>query len=421
MNPAKFPADWREREASYAEVIKNHPDFPPLIALKIDVLRRGIRYTDASVRQVDPAIYATNRRYIFTEKSGATPVSLILRDGTSIFLTTENNSPVSAVNRDPYVIDYIDGRQVITDQGEIIEEVDFWRKPDYYDQITSSGVPMWQVVSARPQRLDISVNNHCHFWDKPRGGCKYCVAGAMFKQTKDLRPDTLTPQDVRETIAEALKQKGRYSAIMFTGGSILSGRELLDDEVDLYIEIIKAVGDNFAAARFPGQLISTAFNLRQLERIYRETKILCYTADIEVLNEEKFNWICPGKAEFIGFQEWKKRLFAAVDIFGRGYVNTGVVNGVELAAPHGFKSEAEALSAVTEEMEDLVAHGVGIAGGVWGLSPLAVFRNQLNPSLEYYVQVFQAADQLHKKYKIPPYMDDYRRCGSHPNTDLGRI
>ena len=55
---------------------------------------------------------------------------------------------------------------------------------------------------------------------------------------------------------------------------------------------------------------------------------MSYTADIEVLNEALFNRHCPGKAEWIGYREWKRRLAGAVGIFGRGRVNTGLVAGV---------------------------------------------------------------------------------------------
>lgn len=59
---------------------------------------------------------------------------------------------------------------------------------------------------------------------------------------------------------------------------------------------------------------------------------MSYTADLEVLDEKMFEWICPGKAHYVGYNNWKERLYQAVDIFGRGYVNTGIVSGIELAS-----------------------------------------------------------------------------------------
>ena len=66
------------------------------------------------------------------------------------------------------------------------------------------------------------------------------------------------------------------------------GKELLDDEVNLYIDILKRIGKNFGGKRFPSQLIGTAFNKNQLQRLHDETGLMSYTADIEVLNDELF-------------------------------------------------------------------------------------------------------------------------------------
>jgi hypothetical protein len=146
-----------------------------------------------------------------------------------------------------------------------------------------------------------------------------------------------------------------------------------------------------------------------------------YTPDLEVLNADKFRWICPGKEEFIGYEEWKRRLYYAVDIFGKGNVNTGIVGGVETATPYGFKTEEEALRYTLEEAEELAEHGVSCAASIWQASPGSIFKNQKTPSLDYFAKLMYGLDEIRRKYDIPPFIDDYKRCGSHPNTDLGRM
>ena len=410
--------NWRENEASFEQVAKENPLIPKLELLKIDVSRRGIKYTQKALEAVDPEIHQTELRYMFTEKSSLKPVSISFRDGNSITNILEAKEDAY---RTPYLIDVVDGKIVLVDNDEIIEEIHYWEKPDYYRKKTSKGTPMWQVVNARPQRLDVMPNDQCHFWDKPGGGCKYCWAAGGYNKFDAKTHCRLDLDDLRETIAEALKQPGRFSAVMFSGGTILSGEELCDDEVNMYIDVINAVGDNFKGERFPSQLIATSFNKKQLQKIYDNTKLMNYTADIEVLDAEKFAWICPGKNEFVGYHNWKQRLYDAVDVFGKGNVNSGFVGGVELAQPNGFKSEKEALAIVLDEAEDLYAHGVGLAGGVWVASDVSIFRNQITPSLDYFAKLFVGLDELRRKYNFNPYMDDYRRCGSHPNTDLGRM
>ena len=185
--------------------------------------------------------------------------------------------------------------------------------------------------------------------------------------------------------------------------------------------ILQRIGKNFGGKRFPSQLIGTAFNRKQLQRIHDETGLMSYTADIEVLNAELFDWICPGKSARIGYEEWKDRLYQAVDIFGRGYVNTGLVAGVEMAKPNGFTSEDESLGKVLEEAEELCRHGVSPVGCVWTVGPGSIFFNQETPSLEYYVRLSKGLDGLRRKYGISVDMDNYRRCGNHPDSDLSRI
>jgi len=410
----------RENELKFRDVVEKYPEIPKLIILKIDVQRRGVYYTQNALNKIDPTIYQVTGANIFFAALGArdqttksVPESLILRDGTTII------TDPTPLEQNPYIVDYRDGKFVLVDNDEIVEEVGFWEKPDFYGKLTSSGTPMDSIVFGRPQRLNITPSSYCHFW-KNDNGCKYCDLVPHLKEDGVIKKK-LTPQDAYETVREAIKQKGRYTNICMTMGSDINGKTPFDAEADYYIDILKAIGQNFEGRRFPSQIITTALNEEQLGRIYNETGLASYTSDIEVLNEELFNWICPGKAEWIGYKEWKRRLVAAVDIFGKGNVNTGIVGGVELAKPKGFKTEAEGLKHTLEEAEDLISKGVSVVYIVWVPRPLSFFKDQQNASLEYYVNLTIGLDKLRKKYGLEMDFDDYRRCGNHPNSDLLRV
>jgi hypothetical protein len=320
------------------------------------------------------------------------------------------------------VVDFIDGRLVVTDQGDVLDEVEYWPRPDYVTKLTSSGRPMWQILTPRPQRLDVNPYSYCHFWDDGQG-CRYCNIGSHYNRERKAndKPLKLDPRDVSEAVGEAVKQPGRFANIMLTGGSILSGDEQFDDEVAVYIEVLQAIGENFSTRRFPSQLIASAFSLDQLARIYENTGILTYTADIEVLDEEKFNWICPGKASKLGYREWKQRLVEAVGIFGRGHVNTGLVGGVELAGPNGFAREDDALDATLSEADDLASHGVATVQIVFGPAPGSQFSKQRPASLDFYIRLSVGLDEIRRRHGIHADMDNYRLCGNHPDSDLSRV
>ncbi|MBV4428059.1 radical SAM protein [Clostridium tyrobutyricum] len=409
----------KRNELTLKEVIDKYNDVSPFVIIKADVQRRSVIYTDRAIKAADKNVHQLQSRGIFFsigEKEDYFPVSLLLRDGTSIM-----TGPLPTA-KNPYVVDYIDGKFYITDNGEIVEEVEYWTKPDYYEKFTSRGTPMWHIATSRPQRIDIDPYSYCHFWDNGKG-CKYCNIGSNFNRNKiqNNKPARLDPQDVYETVKEALKEPGRLESVFLTAGSILSGDEIFDDEVNLYIDILQAIGENFKTKRFPSQMISSAFNEKQLQKIYENTGIMSFTSDIEVLDEEKFKWICPGKDKLIGYKEWKRRIIAAVDIFGRGNVNSGIVGGVELAKPYGFKDEDEAFRVILEEAEKFAEKGVSIVQCVWTPYPGSVFQNQENPSLEYYVKLSKSLDDIRRKYGLNIDMDNYRRCGNHPDTDLSRV
>lgn len=407
------------RELSFKEVIEKYPQVPRLIILKTDVQRRGVHYTDRALSVLDESIYQLRSPYIFGSRDAQVtsgPESLLLRDGTSIIADS------TPIDKNPYTVDLVDGKTVLVDNGEVLEEVEYWSKPDYYNKKTSTGIPMSFIASARPQRLNIFQSGFCHFWANDKG-CRYCDIVSHFKQQREELgiPPKLNSRDVAETIKEAVKEPGRFTGICLTAGSNTRGKEPFDEEVEYYIEILQAIGENFATQKFPSQLIATAFTEKQLARLYEETGLMSYTSDLEVLNEELFNWICPGKAEWVGYQEWKNRLIRAVDIFGRGNVSTGIVGGVELAKPNGFTSEDDALKSTLEEVEYLAGHGVNTVYIVWVPKPGSSFRDQQNPSLEYFVRLTKGIHEIRAKYNLSIDYDDYRRCGNHPDSDLARL
>jgi hypothetical protein len=413
---------WRDMEPALDEVIRRYPDVSPLVIIKTDVQRRGVTFTQAALDAVDPERDATLYRGIYTEKQDRLPNGFILRDGSTIITDLISGAhPEYNGGRTPYLVDIADGKTVLTDQGRIIEEVWYWPKPDYFDKTTSSGLPMWQALVARPQRVDINIYQNCDFWKEPGMGCKFCAIATTYHKNKDKKAEVLPYRDIVETVAEVLKQPGRLRMIQLCAGSILGGDELLDDEVKQYLELLDLLGELFTKKKILTQLIATAYNERQLRRLNDKTILTGYTADIEVLDEKLFNYICPGKAKYIGYEGWKERLYKATEIFGYGYVNTGIVSGVELIQPGGFNSEKEALEKCLAESEELARHGVSVAQTVFRIAPESYFRTQKAASLDYLIAFARGLYEQQRRYHLDVYFDDYRTCGNHPNTDLARI
>jgi hypothetical protein len=112
---------WRDLEPSLEEVKAKYSDVSPFIILKIDAQRRGALMTKRALEAVNPEKDAAFYRGINLESKGVIPYGFLLRDGTSVLCTIEDEAEASFVrSRDPYVIDVADGKPVLMDQGKIV-------------------------------------------------------------------------------------------------------------------------------------------------------------------------------------------------------------------------------------------------------------------------------------------------------------
>jgi hypothetical protein len=386
----------------FEETVHKYPDVPRFIILKLDIQRRKLVYTDRLIE------------YVGHNHPGPLP-PMILRDGTTVLAAPGEGF------QDPYTIDYVDGKIGIYDGETFIDETEFQPQPAFFSKQTSSGMPMWAIAGARPQRIEILTSRFCQFW-KEGLQCKFCFWNTMFKgRDGSLFKKTPDRQDVIETVQEALKEEGRFSQFVVTGGANQHGDEPFDDEVNQYIYVLQAIGENFSTRRFPSQVISSAFSKKQLKRIYDETGILSYCPDIEVWDEKLFKWMCPGKEKFIGRTNWMKSMFDAVEIFGEGNVYTNFVAGCEMVQPQGFKTEDAALKSNLEGCEYLAKQGVAMMGLVWAPSPGTVIQKQKQPSLDYYVRLAKGLHDIRAAYGLDVHSDDYKHCSNHADSDLCRI
>lgn len=391
-----------DRLTPFEETAQKFPDVPRFIILKLDIQRRGVTYTDRLIDFVQP------------KHPGPLP-PLMLRDGTTVLCLS------AEMGLERYVIDYVDRKISIFFGDTYIDEAELGPEPEFIYQETSRGTPMWCVAGApRPQRLDILISRFCQMW---KGGhqCKFCFWNTMFDARGAGVLPELNMQDVTETVHMALQEKGRFSQVMVTGGADPEGDTPFNREVDQYIRVLQAVGENFSGRRFPSQIISSAFTRKQLKRIYAETGILSYCPDIEVWDEEIFRWLCPGKEKYFGRKNWIRSMLDAVEIFGKGNVYTNFVAGCEMAQPNGFKTEEEALASNFEGCEYLAKNGISMMALVWNPIKGTGLHGQKQPSLDYYVRLAKGLHDIRASYGLHVHGDDYKHCSNHADSDLCRI
>ncbi len=401
---------------------EKYPDVPKSIILKLDLQRRGVIFTDATSDATCAPYYRGPEVTAFSNKETNVrpfPGPILLRDGTSV-LTGPNDSQFLT----PYTIDHSDGKFYALDNGVRIDEVDFSPRPEFYGKLTSRGIPMESIGWSRPQRLDLYPYRYCHYWDT-KDQCKFCGFFTDLKTHKQLAGDSYSkvvhPEDIYETVREAIKEPGRFSQINLTAGTDYSGNVPFENEVQRYVEVLQAIGRNFKTRRFPSQLIAPAYSKQQVKRLYDETGLSSYCPDIEVWDKELFKWICPGKEKWYGRDYWVKSALDAVEIFGKGNVYTNFVAGAEFAQPHGFTSIEQALDSNFEACEYFSKNGVVYLSIVWRPGRGTGLAGQQQPPLEYYVRLIRGLVEIRKHYGLASDNDDFKHCGNHGDTDLERL
>ncbi|MDY6864051.1 MAG: hypothetical protein SV062_13825, partial [Thermodesulfobacteriota bacterium] len=125
------------RKEEFEKNRKKYPHVPLTFLLKIDCVRRGVSFTKEAIEKFQdpyfehsPHIMFQWYGYDFTEPYGV-PQSYYFNDGTVV------GTVLSPPDKDPYIIDLDEKNNfIIRSDGEILEEVNFFKRPAYYGKKT---------------------------------------------------------------------------------------------------------------------------------------------------------------------------------------------------------------------------------------------------------------------------------------------
>ncbi|MDP2726851.1 MAG: radical SAM protein, partial [Dehalococcoidia bacterium] len=114
-----------------------------------------------------------------------------------------------------------------------------------------------------------------------------------------------------------------------------------------------------------------------------------------------FKALCPGKERRVGRDEWLRRLLEAVEVFGRGNVNTHMVAGIELAQPYGFSEVGRAVESTSQGLDFLMEHGVLPTMQSWICEPGSSLAGHPLITLDYFIQIDRNWYQIWKEHGLP--------------------
>ncbi len=280
------------------------------------------------------------------------------------------------------------------------------QQPPYYDVPLKSGKPVADIAPTIEwgYLIYLTAFRLCQYFGAEEE-CQFCDINHNYRQQKGVgRP--YTGIKTAGEIVEALQiihdnDPDRTShCYTVTGGSVTDKLQGLN-EAEFYAQYARAIEKKFPG-RWIGKAVVQALPKDQV-RILKEAGYRIYHPNYEVWDKKLFTQLCPGKTRYIGRDEWIQRICDSAEIFGPSNVIPNFVAGIEMSAPHGFKTVDEAIQSTAEGLEFFMSKGICPRFTVWCVEPnttLSKTNNEPAP-LEYYLRLLQVYRETFCKYCLP--------------------
>jgi hypothetical protein len=404
-------------EAAFAR----HPSLPREAVIKADLLRLGVRFApgalvrpasgaDGVERDHQPKSY-----FIFSfnmapmaqldeEQKWRAPEEIALTGGPYDLRRTIVSVRLNP--RSPYQVAPRDGALWLHAGDEPIAQVGLHDLPPYYTEKLPDGRPIAEIAPTIEwgYLLYLTVFRVCQYFGA-KEECQFCDINNNYRQQiQEGRPYTgvKAPQDIL-TALERIDASGSESrAYTLTGGSVTSTLQG-KDEVEFYAQYVEAI-----ETRFPGRWISKvvtqAWPVASVKRL-KAAGAQIYHPNYEVWDPQLFPKICPGKARYVGRDEWIRRIVDAAEVFEPANVIPNFVAGVEMAQPWGYTEVEDAIRSTAEGLDFFMAKGISPRFTTWCPEPMTPLgdANPEGAPLEYHLRLLETyRDTLRAHHLAPP-------------------
>lgn len=411
----------KRRSDALEACFKRFPDIPKEVLVKEDLLRLGSNFSPAAVKAAEGC--RTKSYYCFAwdqvdeQRVGAQEVRQKVPEDFRISGGMYDLKPTvvcTRVNTDsPYVIDVVEGRLALCENGVVVADVLCDPEPKYYSKVFEDGTLYSQLAPTLFNAFTVFVNpfRHCQHWDAGEE-CRYCDIGAtvrlrqkLGKKTGKISDVVSDPAQVAEAVAAAFSEKHddprlQPKAINISGGAITHGLQGMD-ELTFYLRYVRAIREKIGY-RVPICLVIESKNKDDMKKV-KEAGVTSFTADYEIWDKRIFEAICPGKTRVIGRDNWIRWIVDSVEVMGEGNVYPCFVAGVELSKPYGFETVDQAIKSNIEGFEFFMSHGVIPKPITWVVAKGSALAGHEPAPLEYYARLLSAWYECWKKYRLPPF------------------
>lgn len=350
------------------------------LEIKIRIELEGIRATAADFKNLPLGTEYQERVYSDPEKlTSLEPGTLI----PSHFYTPHGlciGFPWRA--KSPFGIASHDAKYYLQENGKDVFEITFPKRPKFYAENTSDGVPMrWIANYTSNKTVRVTYSNQCSLQDKGLD-CLFCH-GQAAHNPNSVEDQLKNPRQIGETYAKAIALDGAVH-FQLTGGFLPERRE-----VEYYLDIAEALREYTGLENFHANAcVGAPADLTVFDR-YKEAGFESIASNLEVWDEGIFKAMCPGKyQECGGWKHWVEALVYGAKVFGYGGVGTNLVGGLE--------PKASLLEGVAYLSENGVVPSISLFHPV----PGSGLDGHRAPEVDWYLGVAREIYKIHKAHKF---------------------
>jgi len=277
----------------------------------------------------------------------------------------------------------------VEQNGEVLCEAAVLPRPRFWDHTTKAGTPTKRLAHFYGATcINFNIYSGCQFYvvGKP---CQFCSV----QPTQELHGGVVirkTAADLADTCALAV-QNDRVEWFLATGGSYLNG----DVEFEAHIQVLQAVREHLPwGGRLRGNLsLMPPKTLSRLDELHR-MGVDHPSFNLEAWPRNAFERICPGKAEYVGFDHIMAAYDRVVELYGPGRAWCNFVAGL---VP--LEDQMDGFTALAER-------GVIPGANVYHPDVNSPFGDSISsPSEDYIVRLYRHAAELYHRFGYKPFFD----------------
>lgn len=317
------------------------------------------------------------------DKNRLTPTELLLPGGIVSKLHIRPSSPLTLCE--------INEKLFIKLENTYLSEFMFLEKPNFWNFSTSNGTPTKNLAQMYGLNcLNFNIFSACDFHNVGKG-CKFCSVKDTVHRDNPVKIKK-SAEELAE-VCEIATKNDFLKYIIITGGSHLDS----DYEFDEHMKVLKKIRPNLPSywnnmikgnvSMMPPKTIS---KLKDLFDVGVENP----SFNMEVWDKSNFEKICPGKAEYVGFEHIVESLLYLKDIYGKGKVWSNFVAGIVPLEDlkQGFKFMAE--------------NGIVPGANIYHAEVGSFIGNNIGIIDENYIlELYRYACELYHKYDYKPFFD----------------